>query len=137
TAYKRPSGIGLITLYPSQPASGSASDEFARMWRKQVEPAIPGPAPQPQIHGDGDYTLAVGERQINLQGANASVLLTVIVGRGRAIGVLATGAGDEVLRELADFFNNMTIIRGAPAATAASEAPAGSPGPVSAGGIEV
>ncbi|MCI0387388.1 MAG: hypothetical protein MOB07_01280 [Acidobacteria bacterium] len=102
------------------------------MWRAQVEPAVPGPAPQPQIHGDGDYTLAIGERQINVQGANTSVALTVIAGRGRAIGVLTTGAGDEVLRELADFFNSLTITRGAPGAPIASGS-----GSVSAGGIEV
>ena len=132
TAYQRPSGIGLITLYPSQPATGSAGDEFVKMWRAQVEPAVPGPAPQPQIHGDGDYTLAIGERQINVQGANTSVVLTVIVGRGRAIGVLTTGAGDEVLRELADFFSSLTVTRGAPGAPTASGS-----GPVSAGGIEV
>lgn len=120
TAYRRPSGIGLITLYPSRPATGAAGDEFVKMWRAQVEPAVSGPAPQPQIHGDGDYTLAIGERQINVQGANTSVALTVIVGRGRAIGVLTTGAGDEVLRELADFFNSLTVTRGAPGAPTAS-----------------
>ena len=134
TAYRRPSGIGLITFYPSQPATGSAGDEFVRMWRAQVEPAVPGPAPQPQIHGDGDYTLAIGARQINVQGANTSVVLTVIVGRGRAIGVLTTGAGDEVLRELADFFNSLTVTRGAPAAAAPI---ANGSSPVSVGGIEV
>ncbi|HEY8460049.1 MAG TPA: hypothetical protein VIM99_06685 [Blastocatellia bacterium] len=135
-SYRRPSGTGLITLYPSQPASGGAAAEFAKMWRAQVEPAAPGPVPRPQIHGDGDYTLAVGERRINIQGANASVVLTVIVGRGRAIGVLTTGAGDEVLRELAEFFNSLTITRGAPGAPTAAPVASGS-GPVSAGGIEV
>ncbi len=135
-AYRRPSGIGLITFYPSHPATGSAGDEFVRMWRAQVEPAAPGPAPQPQTHGRGDYTLAIGERRINVQGAETSVVLTVIVGRGRAIGVLTTGAGDEVLRELADFLNSLTFTRGAPSAPAAAPTASGS-GPVSAGGIEV
>ena len=136
-SYRRPSGIGLITLYPSRPATGSAGDEFVKMWRAQVEPAVPGPAPQPQIHGDGDYTLAIGERQINVQGANTSVVLTVIVGRGRAIGVLGTGAGDEVLRELADFFSGLTVTRSAPGAPTAAAPTASGSGAVSAGGIEV
>ncbi|HEX5083753.1 MAG TPA: hypothetical protein VFY40_17025 [Blastocatellia bacterium] len=137
TIYKRPSGIGLITLYPSRPASGSASDEFIKMWRACVEPAVPGPAPQSQSQGDGDYTLAVGERQINIQGASTSVVLTVIVGRGRAVGVLTTGAGDDVLRELAEFLNNMTIIRGAPGSPVAAATTANGSGRDSAGGIEV
>lgn len=58
--YRRSSGIGLITFFPSQPATGSASDEFARLWRAQVAPAVPGPAPQPQLQREGDYTVAAG-----------------------------------------------------------------------------
>jgi hypothetical protein len=134
TVYKRASGIGLITFYPSLPAAASASEEFVKMWRARVEPAGPGLAPQPQIHGDGDYTLAIGSRQLNVQGANISVVLTVIVGRGRAVGVLTTGSGDEVLRELADFFNGITIIRAAPVGAAPN---ASGLGTASAGGIEV
>ncbi len=45
-AYRRPSGIGLITFYPSHASSGSAPDEFVKMWRARVEPTLPGPAPQ-------------------------------------------------------------------------------------------
>src|SRR5262245_63087990 len=39
SAYRRASGIGLITFYTSYPATGSASDEFAQMWRARGEPA--------------------------------------------------------------------------------------------------
>jgi hypothetical protein len=81
--------------------------------------------------------LAIGERQINVQGANTSIVLTVIVGRGRAIGVLGTGAGDEVLRELADFFSGLTVTRSAPGAPTAAAPTASGSGAVSAGGIEV
>src|SRR4030095_15570572 len=66
-AYRRPSGIGLITFFPSYPATGSASDEFAKMWRAQVEPALHVPAPQPQLQRDGDYTVALGSRQLEVQ----------------------------------------------------------------------
>ena len=45
-AYRRASGIGLITLYASHPTTGSASDEFVRMWRARIEPILPGPAPK-------------------------------------------------------------------------------------------
>ena len=44
--YRRTSGIGLITFYASYPATGSASDEFARMWRarSRTSPARAGAA---------------------------------------------------------------------------------------------
>jgi hypothetical protein len=59
------SGIGLITFYASYPSTGSVSDEFVKMWRARVEPARPGPVPQPQAQCDGDYTVAVGKREID------------------------------------------------------------------------
>src|SRR6185436_496880 len=90
-AYRRETGVGLITFYASYPATGSAPEEFVRMWRAHVEPAIPGPAPQPQLHRDGDYTVAVGKREINVQGSITTIVFVAIVGRGRAIGVLLTG----------------------------------------------
>ena len=111
-AYQRPSGIGLITFYASYPATGSAADEFAKMWRAQVEPAVPGPAPQPQLQREGDYTVAVGKRQVDAQGAVTTVALAAIVGRGRTIGVLTTTAGDEVLREVTAFLDSLTITPG-------------------------
>lgn len=128
-AYRRPSGIGLITLYPSHPATGPASDEFVRAWRARVEPAVPGPAPQPQLQSEGDYTVAAGQRQVDAQGTTTTVTLVVIVGRGRAIGVLSVAAGDEALREVAAFFDGMTVAPGPPAAQG--------PGPAPAGEIEV
>jgi hypothetical protein len=132
-AYRRVSGIGLITFYASHPAAGSASasDEFVQMWRARVEPALPGQAPQPQLHRDGDYTVAVGKREIDVQGSITTVVFVAIVGRGRAIGVLITGAGEEVLREITSFSGSLTITPGTPAATAPSS------GSASAGEIEV
>jgi hypothetical protein len=130
-AYRRPSGIGLITFYPSYPATGSASDEFAKMWRAQVEPALPGPAPQPQLQHEGGYTVAVGKRQIDAQGAVTTVSLAALMGRGRTIGVLTTTAGDEILREVAAFFDSLTITPGPPAGTTPGS------GSASAGEIEV
>jgi hypothetical protein len=115
--YQRPSGIGLIAFYPSYPATGSAAEEFALMWRARVEPVLRGPAPQPQIQREGDYTVAVGTRQIDAQGTLATVALTVIVGRGRTIGVLTTTAGEDVLREVTAFLDSVTITPGPAAAT--------------------
>jgi hypothetical protein len=131
-AYRRASGIGLITFYPSYPSTGSASDEFVRMWRARVEPAISGPVPQPQAQRDGDYTIAMGKREIDVRGAITTIVFVAIVGRGRAIGVLITGAGDEVLREITAFSASLTISQGAPTAPSAGGSAA-----ASAGGIEV
>jgi hypothetical protein len=133
-AYRRETGVGLITFYASYPATGSAPEEFVRMWRAHVEPAIPGPAPQPQLHRDGDYTVAVGKREINVQGSITTIVFVAIVGRGRAIGVLLTGAGDEALREITAFSSSLTIATGAPGAPAAATPGSGA---ASSGEIEV
>jgi hypothetical protein len=126
SAYRRASGIGLITFYASYPATGSASDEFARMWRARVEPALPGPAPQSQLHREGDYSVAVGKREVDVRGAITTAALVAIVGRGRAIGVLAVAAGDEALREVTAFFESLTITpsRSAAAAPNSTSVPA-------------
>jgi hypothetical protein len=62
--------------------------------------------------------MAVGKRDIDVQGAITTVAFVAIVGRARAIAVLTTAAGDEALREIATFFGSLTITQGAPAATA-------------------
>jgi hypothetical protein len=131
SAYRRASGIGLITFYASYPATGSASDEFVRMWRERVEPALPGPAPQSQLHREGDYSVAVGKREVDVKGAITTAALVAIVGRGRAIGVLAVAAGDEAVREVTAFFESLTITPSRSAATAQNSAS------VAAGEIEV
>ncbi|HEX5707685.1 MAG TPA: hypothetical protein VFX96_10345, partial [Pyrinomonadaceae bacterium] len=130
-AYRRPSGIGLITFYASNQATGSASDEFVRMWRARVEPTLPGPAPQPQLQSEGDYALAVGSRTVDAQGTITTIALVTIVGRGRAIGVLTLVAGDEALREVSAFLDSLKITPGAPAPATPNS------GPSAPGEIEV
>jgi len=117
-AYRRPTGIGLITFYPSYPATGSAAEEFAKLWRTQVAPALPGPAPQPQIQTEGEYTVAAGTKQISAQGGVMTLSLSTLIGRGRAIGVLTTSAGDESLREVAVFLSTLNIKNGTASAPA-------------------
>src|SRR5262245_29281576 len=116
-AYRRASGIGLITIYTSYQTTGSASDEFVRMWRARIEPILPGPAPKPQLQPDGDYVAAVGGQRVDAQGTITTVSLITIVGRGRAIGVLTMAAGDEVFREVTAFLDSLDVAPGAPAAT--------------------
>lgn len=117
-AYQRTSGIGLITITASEPATGSPADEFVRMWRAHVQPAVSGPAPQPEIRREGDYEVAVGARQAQAQGKATAIALAVIVGHGRAIGVVALVDSDEALREATAFLDSVAIASGASAATA-------------------
>src|SRR5262245_58698876 len=131
SVYRRASGIGLITFYPSYPATGSASDEFVRMWRARIEPILPGQAPKPQLQPDGDYVVAVGGQRVDAQGTITTVSLVTIVGRGRAIGVLTMTAGDEVFREVTAFLDSLDVAPGAPAATTSKS------GSGTAGEIEV
>lgn len=130
-AYRRPSGIGLITFYPSYPTTGSAADEFAKMWRARIEPVIPAAAPQPQIQPDGEYAAAIGTVRVDAQGTITSVVFVAIVGRGRAIGVLTMSAGDEVQTEVTAFLDSLSIKPGSPAATTST------PDSVSGGDIAV
>ncbi|HVG39160.1 MAG TPA: hypothetical protein VM870_07730, partial [Pyrinomonadaceae bacterium] len=123
--------VGLITFYASYPATGSASDEFAKMWRARVEPTLPGTTPRPQIGREGDYATAVGGGRVDTQGEVTTIALATIVGRGRAIGVLTMATGDEVLREVTTFLDAMTVTPGAQNATttttpSASAVPTGS-----------
>ncbi|MFL6229402.1 MAG: hypothetical protein ACJ741_11545 [Pyrinomonadaceae bacterium] len=130
-AYRRPSGIGLITFYASYAATGPAADEFVRMWRARVEPTLPGPAPQPQLQREGDYVVAAGSRRVDAQGTLTTITLAAIVGRGRAIGVLTLVAGDDALREVNAFLGSLNITPGQPGAAAPV------PGSAPAGDIEV
>jgi hypothetical protein len=115
--YRRASGIGLITFYASYPATGSASDEFVRIWRARVEPSLPGPAPKPQLQPDGDYVAAVGAQRVDAKGTITTISVVAFVGRGRAIGVLTMAAGDEASHEVTAFLNSLDVSPSAPAAS--------------------
>lgn len=129
-AYRRASGIGLITLYPSYPATGSAAEEFARTWRARVEPVVQGPPPTPQSQREGDYTVAVGQRQVDAQGTLTVLNLAVVVGRGRAVGVLTMSAGDDALREVTAFLDSVNVAPGAHADASPSPGAAATAGEI-------
>ncbi len=121
SVYRRTSGIGLVTFYASYTATGSAADEFAKMWRARVGPTLPGPAPKPQVQRDGDYVAAVGAQRVDAQGTITNITLVTYVGRGRAIGVLTMTAGDEAIREVTAFLDSLTITPGSTAAATSND----------------
>jgi hypothetical protein len=112
--YQRLNGIGLIKFSASPSASESAADEFRRQWSLNVEPVLTGSAPEPELQQDGEFTVAVGARQVDAQGTVTVIALTVIAGQGRAISILTMSAGEEVLREVTDFLNSISIKADAP-----------------------
>lgn len=131
TVYTRTSGIGLVYFYNCHAATRTAADEFAAMWHARVGPTLPGPAPQPQIQRDGEYTVAVGSNRFDAQGTITTVAFVAIVGRGRALGILAMTTGEEALKEVMVVLDSVKIGKGTPAGTTPNT------GSSSPGGIEV
>jgi hypothetical protein len=126
--YRRTNGVGLISFYPSYPATGTAADEFVKTWKARIEVPLSLQAPQPKIESDGDYKIAVGAQNVDAQGTMTAISLVTIVGRGRAISFSSVTAGDDALRDVTAFFDSVKIT---PAA-----AP-GNSGSVPAGSIDV
>ena len=105
--YRRPNGVGLIYFYNSHASTGPAADEFVKMWRARVEPTLPGPAPQPQLEKDANYSAAIGSKTVDAQGTPTYITLVVFVGRGRALGFLTMTAGNDVQLELKPFLQGL------------------------------
>jgi len=127
-AYMRPDGNGIITFYASRSDSNLAPQAFAVTWRTLVEPIVPGPAPEPQIRREGDFTVAIGARHARSNNKAVAVSLVTVTGQGRTLGILGMGGDDEALRELTAFFDTLTFT---PAASAGT--PWGVPAPGAAG----
>jgi hypothetical protein len=105
--YRRPNGVGLIYFYNSHASTGAAADEFAKMWRARVEPTLPGPAPQPTLERDANYSGAIGSKTVDAQGTPTYIMLVVFVGRGRTLGFLTMAAGNDVQLELKPFLQGL------------------------------
>lgn len=127
TAYLRPNGVGLITFYPSYAATGSAAEEFAKLWRTRVSPVAGAQPPQPQIERDGEYTAAIGAQRVDAQGTITTISLVAFVGRGRALGVLTLTAGDDALREVSTFFDTLKVTPGVSSPTSPNASASASP----------
>lgn len=120
-AYVRSGGIGAVTFYASRSDASPARQAFAAMWRERVDAIVPGPTPEPQLHRDGDFTLAVGARQVRAQDATIAVALVAVSGRGRSLGIVGVAGAGEPQREMTAFLDSLTL---APAASSAPAAPA-------------
>lgn len=108
-AYRRPSAIGLISIYSSRPSSGTAEQEFAKMWREKIEAPLSIKGPQPKVETDGIYKVAVGGQTVDAQGTATAISLITVVGNGRVIGVSNVSAGDDALREITAFLNSINF----------------------------
>jgi hypothetical protein len=114
--YRRASGVGLVYFYNSHPTTASAAEEFVKAWRARVEPTLPGPAPAPEVRPDGEYNVALGVKQVDAQGTITVVSVFTVVGRGRALSVLAMAAGNDVFPEFKTFLDSVKLTQspGAP-----------------------
>ena len=131
TTYRRQSGIGAVAFYPSYPTTGTAGDEFAKIWRARMEKQLQGSVPQFQVTRMGDFSLAIGGLKVDAQEGMTTVSLITFVGRGRALGVMGIASGDEAAREMVAFLDTLTPLPvGAVGVTPDS-------GSAAAGGVEV
>jgi hypothetical protein len=122
---KAAGGTGIITLLASRPATGSPEQEFAALWRTTVHPDLRNQPPEPQVQRDGDYTVALGARQMTTKGELVTVTLVVVLGRGRALPMVSMAGGDTALREVLAFFDTMNTVPSEPAPRAPGTPPPG------------
>jgi hypothetical protein len=111
--FRRANGIGLISFYASRPPTGTPNDEFARTWKERIETPLSIKAPQPKIETDGEYKLAIGAQNVDAQGTMTAISLVTIVGAGRSISISTIVAGDDATREVAAFFDSISINKAA------------------------
>lgn len=117
-----PDGVGVIQLLSSRPATGSAAQLFAEMWRAHAE-QIAGPPPQPTVGSEGEVTVALGASEVASQGTTVRVVVVTLLWRGRALGVVGMATGPRRQGELEAFFGTLR---------AEPPAPSAAPGPAAA-----
>ena len=107
----------MITFHVGRFDSSMTPLAFVVKWRELVETAVPGPAPEPQIRREGDFSFAVGARHARSNGKAVTLSLVTVTGRGRTVGIVGMAAGDEALRELGAFFETVALTPAASAGT--------------------
>jgi hypothetical protein len=116
--YQDATAAGVIILFNSRPTELSPAAVFAEEWRARLAPVVSVQAPAPQLGQDGDVTIAAGSAQATMQGKPVTAALATIVGRGRALSVVAIASGDGG-RHVSVFLGTLSI---APAPATQTEA---------------
>lgn len=120
--YQDAKASGVIVIFNSRPTQAAPAVVFAEEWRTRMTPVVSAPAPAPQLAQDGDVTAATGVAQGTMQGNQVTAVLATLVGRGRALSVVAvaSGAGGQ---QVAAFLDTLSV------APAAQPAPPAEPPP--------
>lgn len=119
-AYRRPEGVGLVAIYSSYQASASAAEEFAKVWGVRLQNITKAAAPPPRVEREGDFTVAIGARQMKAEEELTTISLVTFVGRGRSLSMIAIAAGDDVQAEVNSSLDSVSILPAASAGSAAT-----------------
>ena len=103
-------GNGLIVLVPGQPSTGSPANDYTAMWRARASAVIAGPAPEPTVRRDGEFTVLTGTRKVVSEGQQVVASLITIVGGGRASGMVGIATGDAVLPEVTAALDSVRLV---------------------------
>lgn len=119
---------GVIKLFASRPATGTAAQIFTELWRAEAAKIVTGPTPAPAVRQVGDVTLAAGAKQVQSQGTPVRVVVTVILLRGRSLGIVGMAVGARRIAELDEFIKSLDVAQSAPTVATATT-PATTPAP--------
>lgn len=117
---------GVIKLFASRPATGTAAQIFTELWRAEAAKVVIGPSPTPAVHQVGDVTLAAEAKQVQSQGTPVRVVVTVIVLRGRSLGIVGMAVGAQRIAELDAFIKSLDVAQSSPTVTTPPEPSNGS-----------
>lgn len=120
--YQGATAAVVVILFNSRPTQLPPAKVFAEEWRARLA-AISVPAPALQLGEDGDVTVAAGSAQATKQGKPVTAVLATLVGRGRALSIVAIASGDGG-QHVSAFLDTFSI---APAAATAPQAEAQPP----------
>jgi hypothetical protein len=116
--YQDASSAGVVILFNSRPTQLAPAAVFAEEWRARLASVVQAQAPAPQLVREADVTVAVGTAQGAMQGRPVAAVLATLVGRGRALSVVALASGDGG-RHVSAFLGSLSV---RPTAAPAAEA---------------
>src|SRR5262249_278931 len=112
--------LGRATFARTRPARGRCSSSRAGRQPAPRRPSSPrggagGGAvagvrgPEAAIQRQGDFTVATGAARGTIQGQAGTVAFVTLVGRGRAQSVLGIATSDELMKQVAAFFESLNV----------------------------